>query len=163
MARHFAWAMAAVLLIPASGWAGGQLPSAPQHRPGPGEHHDDQRPELKKWWIDPQLRAELGITDQQSAAVDQVWQKTLPELRDGHERLDKLEKVLSQMVHDGADDPAVEAQIYKVEDTRADLNKVRTVMIYRMNKVLTPDQRAKVKAMNDARNGPSHRGGSTVR
>ena len=42
------------------------------------------------------------------------------------------------------------AQIDKVENLRAELNKGRTLMIYRMNKLLTPDQRAKVKAMYDA-------------
>ena len=105
-----------------------------------------------KWWIDPQLRSELGITDQQSAAVDQIWQRSLPKLREAHERLEKLENVLSQMILDNtADEASVIAQIEKVESTRADLNQGRTLMLYRMNKLLTAEQRAKVKAIYDRR------------
>jgi Spy/CpxP family protein refolding chaperone len=104
------------------------------------------------------LRAELGITDQQSAAVDAVWQKTLPLLRDARERLDKLEDALSAMTQrDDSDETAVLAQIERVENTRAEAAKTRTMMIYRMNKILTADQRAKVKAMFE-RHDPPKRG-----
>lgn len=157
MARHCAWAIAALLLLPARSGAvePGQQPGA-QRGSAPGDHHDD-RQGPKKWWIDPQLRSQLGITDQQSAAVDQMWQKTLPKLREGHARLETLEDALNTMIHDGAEESVVIPQIEKVESTRAELNKSRTLMLYRMNRVLTPDQRAKVKAMFDARNTP-HRG-----
>jgi len=54
--------------------------------------------------------------------------------------------VLSKLT-DGSDEAAVIAQSDRVENLRAELRKGRTLMIYRMNKLLTPDQRAKVKAM----------------
>src|SRR4030095_3805611 len=72
------------------------------------------RPERPKWWIDAKLRAELGITDQQSAAVEAVWQKSLPALREGREKLEKLEDALSKLT-DGADEAAVIAQTERVE------------------------------------------------
>ena len=125
----------------------------------PGGEHD--HPPRAKWWVDPKLRAELGVTDQQSAAVEQIWQKSVPALRDAREKLDKLEQALTQMTSaDTADEAAVIAQIERVENMRAEANKRRTVMIYRMNKLLTPDQRAKVKAMFE-RNEPQRRGGSS--
>jgi Spy/CpxP family protein refolding chaperone len=52
------------------------------------------------------------------------------------------------MVDDGAVEAAVTAQIEQTENTRAQYNKMRTLMIYRMNKVLNADQRAKVKAIS---------------
>jgi len=123
----------------------------PDNKPGP-------RPERLKWWIDPKLRAELAITDQQSAAVEQVWQKSAPWLREAREKLTKLEDVLSKLT-DGTDEALVIAQSERVETLRAELNKARTLMIYRMNKILTADQRAKVRAMYDhsdpGRRGPS--------
>jgi Spy/CpxP family protein refolding chaperone len=129
-------------------------------KPDKGNKPDDRQGPLK-WWIDAKLRADLGITDQQSAAVDAVWQKTAPGLREARLKLDKLEDTLSEMTQrDGADDAAVIAQIALVENTRAEANKARTLMIYRMNKILNADQRAKVKAMHERRD-PPRRGSSS--
>jgi Spy/CpxP family protein refolding chaperone len=171
MARHIVWVVALLLAGPASGRGAGvsdgvtcereqtarpqrigQSPAGSHKGDKPGEQGGGQRP---KWWVDPKLRADLGVTDQQSAAVEAVWQKTLPLLRDARERLDKLEDALSEMTQrDGSDETAVLAQIERVENTRAELNKTRTMMIYRMNKLLTVDQRAKVKAMYERRDPP---------
>ena len=174
MARHTAWVIVLMLAVPALGRAagstdrttcdreqagppqrGGQSAADPHKgdKPGkPGEQNSGQRP---KWWIDPKLRAELGITDQQSALVDAVWTKTSPLLWDARERLDKLEDALSAMIaKDGSDETAVFAQIERVENTRAEANKTRAMMIYRMNKILTVEQRAKVKAMYERREPP---------
>ncbi len=176
MVRNIAWVVAALLLLPAPGRAaglpdtsicekdqaaqqrGGQPPANPHTGDKPGDKGQPGHPP-KLWWIDAPSRAELGITDQQSAAVDKVWQKSLPPLREVRERLDKLEEALSQMTQrDGSDEAAVIAQIERVENLRAELAKGRTLMIYRMNKILTVDQRAKVKAMHEQRRDPSRRG-----
>jgi Spy/CpxP family protein refolding chaperone len=168
MARHIGWVFAILLLVPTTGRAAGlrddsicARDQAVQPHGGQPPHKDDQRgepgqdrPGPPKWWIDPKLRAELAVTDQQSAAVEQVWQKSLPALRDARERLSKLEDALSKMTGDASDEAAVVAQIERVENTRAELNKGRTLMIYRMHKLLTSDQRAKVKAMYDRREPP---------
>jgi Spy/CpxP family protein refolding chaperone len=171
MARNIAWVIAVLLLVPASGRAAGlgettvcEREQAPQQRGGQtaGAAQPDKdkpgnpRPERVKWWIDAKRRAELGITDQQSALIESVWQKTLPVLREGRQKLDKLEDALSKLT-DGVDEAAVVAQSEKVENLRAELNKVRTLMIYRMDRILTADQRAKVKAMqhDPSRRSPS--------
>jgi Spy/CpxP family protein refolding chaperone len=126
----------------------------------------DQKPR-SYWWMDPKDRAELGITDQQSALVEQEWQKTLPKLREKRAQLEKLEAALDQLLaRDGGDEAAIAAQIDRVETVRSEGNKARTLMIYRMNRVLTVDQRAKVKAMMDKRaerRDGGRRGGSSSR
>src|SRR5262245_40223629 len=165
MASKTALALAALLLMPAtsqaSGWCGhdqppqqrgSQPPAQPPTQPAGDNKGGDHKPP-PKWWIDPQLRAELGITDAQSAAVEDVWQKSVQKLRDGRAQLEKQEDLLSQMIKDDAAEAAVMAQIDRVENMRADLSKARALMIYRMNKVLTPEQRAKVKAKMDKRDG----------
>jgi Spy/CpxP family protein refolding chaperone len=161
MARHAAWALTALLILPVYGRAAESCDrnQPPQQRGSQTDPQRNGKPDQghqspPKWWIDPQLRAQLGVTDQQSKAVDEVWQKSLPKLREARERLDGLEEALSKMIQDGADEPTVVALIEKVEATRLELNKGRTLMLYRMNKVLTPEQRAKVKAMF-----PDHRDG----
>ena len=169
MARPLYWAFAGLLLASAPAAASneicdltqqqkaaGQSPAGKTDPPG-GRGDRDGRGDRKHWWIDPKLRADLGITDQQSAAVEQIWQKSLPALREAREKLEKLDDALSRMIGDGVDEAKVIAQIELVENTRADANKRRTLMIYRMNKVLTSDQRAKVKAMFE-QNDPQHRG-----
>ena len=54
------------------------------------------------------MRAELGITDQQSAAVEQVWQKSLPLLREPASGWTSSKTRCPQMIaKDGADEAAV--------------------------------------------------------
>lgn len=163
MARPISWALAALLCLAAPAVGAAELCNQSQ-RPGqspavkgdkPGDGHGPTR-----WWIDPKLRADLGINDQQSAAVEKIWQSSLPSLRESREKLEKLEDALAQLTRDDSvDEAVVVAQIERVENMRAEANKRRTLMIYRMNKLLTADQRAKVKAMferrDQGRRGPS--------
>ena len=177
MARNTAWLIAVLLLLPAPGRAAGladagicatdlcEKPQAPQQRgahPQSGAKPDKtaDKPEERrpvKWWIDAKARAELAITDQQSALVEQIWQKSAPALREGREKLNKLEEVLSALTN-GNDEAAVVAQSTQVEKLRAELNTGRTLMIYKMDRILTPEQRAKVKAMyhpDQGKRGPT--------
>lgn len=172
MARYSALALAALLSLPIYARADDvcERSQAPQQgrsqqqqdaKNGRGDQGQPHQPP-PKWWIDPQLRQQLGITDGQSKQVDEIWQRMLPDLRKLREQLDKLEGDLSNMIQDGAVESTVTAQIEQTENTRAQLNKGRTLMLYRMNKLLTPDQRTKVKAMfpprDDHRDG--RRGGT---
>lgn len=118
----------------------------------------------KKWWIDPALRSELGITDQQSAAIEQVWQKSLTHRAETRERLEKLEATLQKMILEAADEAAVIAQLDRVEVARSEASKARMLLLYRMHRLLTQEQRAKLdaraKAMRDRdgrRGGPGPR------
>jgi Spy/CpxP family protein refolding chaperone len=157
MARSFGWLLAALLLVPVGANAGqAQAQHPPADAPAQARNSNSGP---RKWWVNTEDRASLGITDQQSAAIEDVWQKSLPELRDGWQKLHTLEDALDQMIRNSADEPAVIAQINHVEDTRARLNEARQLMLYRMNRVLKPEQRDKLKAMHDRRE-PPHRGSS---
>ena len=110
--------------------------------------------------MDPELRAELGISDQQSAAIEQVWQRTYAQRTDLNDRLDKADAILQKMILDGVEESAFVAQLDKVEAARSEANKARVLLLYRMNKVLTPDQRAKLDAkMRAMRERDGRRGG----
>ena len=144
-------ALALLLLLapPVAARAACDPASANQGQKDSGDHDRSQRRGPYKWWVNDDSRAELGITDEQSAAIEQLWQTSLPSLRSGRKQLDELEVVLSQMIRDAADESLVAAQIDRVESTRSAMNKTRTLMLYRMNRVLSADQRAKLKAMHD--------------
>ena len=166
MARYVAWAFAALLLVPAAGSAAG-LCERSQQQGKPAASHSDGKPDPghqpPKWWVEPKLREELGITDQQSAAIEAIWQKGLPQRAKTRDKLEKLEATLDQMMLDASvDESTIEAQLDKVEAARTEASKARVLMLYRINKVLTPDQRAKLaakaKAMRDQRPGDGRRG-----
>ena len=173
MKTSLAWACAALLLASSPGQAAEACDATqqqPQQRSSGNQAHPGAKPSdqaaaekqpRKKWWIDPADRAELGITDQQSAQIEQVWQKSFAKRAETGERLDKLNAVLDKMILEAADEAAVKAQLDLVESARSDANKARVMLLYRMNRILTQDQRlkldAKVKAMRERDRG--RRGG----
>jgi Spy/CpxP family protein refolding chaperone len=142
----------------------------PEQRPGAQPHQKSDKPQSgqppsgrpgpKKWWIDAESRAELGITDQQSTAIEQEWQRSLAKRAETRERLEKAEAILEKLILEAADEPAVTAQLDKVEAARSDANKARVLLLYRINKLLTREQRVKVDAKAKAmRERDGRRGG----
>jgi Spy/CpxP family protein refolding chaperone len=150
MARHIGWALAAFLSV---GIPAGAQAAQPQQQAPASKAQDTHR----KWWMDAQMRADLGITDQQSAAVEAVWQQSLPALRDLRHKVDDMDNTVSRMIREAVDEPTIVAELDRVESTRAELNKGRTLMLYRMNRVLTADQRTKLKAMWEREHGSDRR------
>ena len=68
------------------------------------------------------------------------------------EEVIQLEKALSEMIDaNTADIPVVAKQIEKVESRRYELNKIRYVMLYRMQRVLLPEQYKKLMAYFEQR------------
>ena len=95
-----------------------------------------------KWWQSDAVKAELGLTDRQSADLEDIFQAMRPRQRELVEHLRVEEKALATIMH--APDAAeweVTLQIDKVETTRSALGKARTLMLYRMHRVLTAPQR----------------------
>src|SRR4051812_17646641 len=129
MARYVAWAFAALLVVARPGSAvevceRQQNPPKPASQAGhnDGKAEPDHQP--TKWWIDPKLRAELGITDQQSGAIEAIWSKGFPQRADTYTRLHKLEDALDQMMLNASvDEAAIVAQLDKVEAARTEASK----------------------------------------
>jgi Spy/CpxP family protein refolding chaperone len=105
-----------------------------------------------KWWQDDAVKAELGLSEKQSSDVEAVFQASLPRMREFKRRLEALEDELSRTIRERtADEAAVAALIDRVEAARSELSKERTLMLYRMHRLLTPEQNAKLKAMSERR------------
>ena len=100
------------------------------------------------WWKDEKSRAELKLSDEQSAQIDVIFKDSWQKMRSSYEELGKREEQLSALVS-GPDttEADVVRQVEQVEAVRGELNKIRTVMLYRMHRVLTPDQRLKLEEM----------------
>jgi len=105
-----------------------------------------------KWWQSEMFKRELGLTADQSAKIEAIFQKTVPVLRQEKDALDRAQADFNQMI-EASDDAQVMAQVGVVEVARSELNKSRTMMLLRMRRVLTPDQRVKfVMLQQDTRN-----------
>jgi Spy/CpxP family protein refolding chaperone len=167
MARHIAWFVIVALWAPAAQAATCERPQAgqgakpqqqqptqsqPQSQSQQASTSKDGQPQRWKWWLNPDDRKELGITDQQSRDIDAIFESIAPKQREAWRLFDEQEDLLSKMVKDSTADWTVVAQLSeKVERLRADINKTHTVMLYRINLLLTPEQRIKVKELRDRR------------
>jgi Spy/CpxP family protein refolding chaperone len=101
------------------------------------------------WWKDAQFQRELGLSAEQSARIDAIFQATISQLQQKKEELDRQEEVLSQQIVAGADETLVTRQVDKVEAIRAHMNKIRTLMLLKERQVLSPDQRVKLNKLHE--------------
>ena len=108
---------------------------------------EQDRPRPTKWWLATEGRAAVGITDAQSAKIERIFQSVLPDLRAEKAELEHQEKELTRLLGtDGADEAVVIRTIDRVEAARSALAKTRTLMLYRMRRVLSPEQRVRLDA-----------------
>ncbi|MEO8078726.1 MAG: hypothetical protein ABI818_20545 [Acidobacteriota bacterium] len=161
MATQTAWVLFATLAFGAPAFAaplcehdgGGSAQTdrgdAPRRDQGAdGRGSQEHRP-FKFWQGD--TKAEMGITNSQSAEIEQIFQSTFPKLEKLKDKLDKVEATLSQTIRDNTADVATVAlQVDRQESVRAELYKARTLMLYQMRLILTADQRAKLQARWEA-------------
>jgi Spy/CpxP family protein refolding chaperone len=102
-----------------------------------------QRSGSRKWWSSDRFKTELGLNDDQATRLEAVFQEHLPRLRELKGGLDREEEALSALLRVGTGAEAVVAtQIDRVESARSELSKLRTLMLFRMRRLLSADQRA---------------------
>jgi Spy/CpxP family protein refolding chaperone len=101
------------------------------------------------WWKDARFQHELGLSADQSARIDAIFQAAISQLRPKKEELDKQEDLLSQQIASGADEALVTKQVEKVEAIRSQMNKMRTLMLLKERQVLSPDQRVKLNKLHE--------------
>lgn len=104
-----------------------------------------------KWWQSERFVQELGLTREQSARIDDVFQASWPALHAAKADLDRLETELSRLIAEGtATEAKVLQHIDRVEASRSAMGRTRSLMLYRMHRLLTADQRVKLKALYEA-------------
>jgi Spy/CpxP family protein refolding chaperone len=105
-----------------------------------------------KWWQDDHFKSELKLSADQCPKLEKVYQDFAPKMKDQLDRLEGQQTKLGEVITAGV---LPEADVIKlidqVEATRAELGKTRTLMSYRLRQVLTPDQRTRLKALQEAR------------
>jgi Spy/CpxP family protein refolding chaperone len=99
-----------------------------------------------KWWKDSELMRKLGVSDEQVQKIEKIFQGHRLELIDLHAALEKQEAILDPLIEaDQPDESQVIAQIDKVAQARANLEKSNAQMLLAIRRVLTVDQWKKLR------------------
>ena len=101
------------------------------------------------WWKDEKFRAEVGFSVEQANEIDRIFMSAREQSVPLRKEVDQLDKEIEKMIVESADIIVFKQQVEKVEARRAELNKMRTVMLYRIRRVFTPEQNAKFRAAYD--------------
>ena len=103
-----------------------------------------------KWWQSERFQKELALSADQITRLEAIYQTTVPTLRAQKTALEKYEDKLSKVISDSNSDEAKVLQTAdRVEATRTELSKTRTLMLFRMRRILTDEQNAKMKQLHD--------------
>ena len=104
------------------------------------------------WWKDSQLVQAIGLSDQQVQQIEKTFQDHRMQLIDLHANLEKAELQMEPMMaSDQPNEAQVNAQIDKIAQARAALEKSNAQMLFAVRRVLTPDQWKKLQAQHRER------------
>jgi Spy/CpxP family protein refolding chaperone len=108
-------------------------------------------PQRFKWWQDERIKAELHLAPEQTTRIEEIFQASFNKMKDVVDDLSRREEQLSNLIS-GNDVTETELlkQADQVESLRSSLNKARTLMLFRMRRVLSAEQRAKLVEIQKA-------------
>ena len=146
-------AVAGVLM--AGGFAGAQGPGG---GPGMGQGFGMHRPPMERglaggqFWNNPNIVKQLNLTDDQRKAMDGIMQDHRMKLIDLQANLEKAEVTMGPLMKaDSPDRGAIEAQIDKVVQSRAALEKANSLFLLDLRMQLKPDQWKQLQTMRQNR------------
>ena len=98
-----------------------------------------------RWWLDPSVQRELGLTHRQMADIDTEFGRGLEHRRLLRRKFDVSNAELTRAFATGdLSDAAAEALVSRVEDLRRQRNVARWRVLVRMYFLLTPEQRMRL-------------------
>jgi Spy/CpxP family protein refolding chaperone len=102
---------------------------------------------MGRWWKNPQMVEKLGVTADQQTKMDDIFQQHRLKLIDVTAAVEREEVTLEPMMAaDQPDEAKILAQIDKVAQARAELEKANARMLLGIRRILTPDQWKKLQA-----------------
>ncbi len=109
---------------------------------GPGMRHGGMdRGPMGRWWKNSALVQKLGINDAQVQKIEKIFQDHRMQLIDLHASVQKAEVSLQPLVEaEHPNEAQVTAQIDKIAQARANLEKSNALMLLGIRQVLTVDQ-----------------------
>jgi Spy/CpxP family protein refolding chaperone len=102
---------------------------------------------MGRWWKDPQMVEKLGVTADQQKKMDDIFQQHRLKLIALNAAVQTEEVTLEPMMAaDQPDEAKIVAQIDRVAQARAELEKANARMLLGIRRILTPDQWKKLQA-----------------
>lgn len=161
-------------LIAALSLAGSALAQEPGDLPGPGpqggpDHQfGEHRPPFERafagpgmrgrWWNNPKVAEQLKLTDEQKKAFDDILLQHRTTLIDLRGNVEKAELAMEPLIrNDQPNEAKILAQIDKVAQARAELEKANARFLLAIRSKLTPEQWKLMEAFR-AKHGPEGRG-----
>jgi Spy/CpxP family protein refolding chaperone len=103
-----------------------------------------------KWWQTEQFQKELKLTSEQVTRIEGIFQASEPLLRAQVQAVDRREEKLSKVISDPKSDEAAVIQATdRLESARNEMTRTRTLMLFRIRRVLNDDQLVKLNALHD--------------
>ncbi len=97
------------------------------------------------------MKAELRLSAEQSARIEEIFTASFAKMREKVDELNRREEQVSNLI---SGNDVTEAQLLKeadqVEALRSSLSKDRTLMLFRMRRVLSAEQRSKLVEIQKA-------------
>jgi Spy/CpxP family protein refolding chaperone len=126
--------------------------------PGFGYHRPPMERALRgdrgRWWNNPQIAEKLNLTEDQRKAMDAIFQQHREQLVDLRANVEKAEIAMDPLVKaDQPNESAVMAQIDKVAQARAELEKANARFLFELRAKLTPDQWKQVQEFRQSHEG----------
>ena len=107
-----------------------------------------------RWWNNPKIAEKLKLTDDQRKAMDEIFQQHREKLVDLRGNVEKAESAMEPLVKaDQPNEQAVLAQIDKVAQARAELEKANARFLFELRAKLTPDQWKQVQEFRQNHEG----------
>jgi protein CpxP len=135
------------------------LAQGPGHMPGQGPEHmnGEHRPPFERafggpgvhgrWWNNPKIAEELKLTDEQKKAFDATLLEHRETLIDLRGNVEKAELAMEPLIRDDQpNEGKILAQIDKVAQARAELEKANARYLLAIRAKLTPEQWKQVQA-----------------
>jgi protein CpxP len=152
--------MTGMAMAQGPGMGAGAMGGGPMGAPGQGM--DGHRPPFERafggrgiegrWWNNPRIVDRLKLTDDQRKQFDQILLQHRETLIDLHANLEKAELALEPLVrNDQPNESAILAQIDKVAQARAELEKANARYLLALRSKLTPDQWKMVQQFRENR------------
>lgn len=103
-----------------------------------------------RWWQTERFQKELALSAEQITRIEGIYQNAQPLARAQKEAFDRREEKLSKVI---ADPKSTEADVIqateRLELARNELGRTRTLMLFRIRRVLNDDQLAKLNKMHE--------------
>lgn len=108
------------------------------------------QPQSFKWWKSDRFQQELKLTPDQITKIESIFQALAPIARSQKQSVDRHEEKLSKVIADPkSDEAAVMQATDRLELARNEMTRTRTLMLFRIRRVLSPEQVVKLNEMHD--------------